>query len=138
VGHESEQATRDPGVTLAVAERVAQTMQALATPSRVRILAQLREGERAVGDLALAAGLEPSAASHQLRLLRTLGFVVGRRRGRHVVYALHDRHVTVLLNEAIGHAEHLEGGIVDPPLDGYEKLGARTVLHSHPHEAGRH
>jgi len=34
------------------ARQVAQTMQALATPSRVRILACLREGPAAVGDLA--------------------------------------------------------------------------------------
>ena len=54
------------------ARQVAQTMQALATPSRVRILAYLREGPAAVGELAETIEMEGSAVSHQLRLLRHL------------------------------------------------------------------
>jgi ArsR family transcriptional regulator, nickel/cobalt-responsive transcriptional repressor len=69
---------------------VADTMQALATPSRVRILGRLRAGPRTVSELATAVEMDPSAVSHQLRLLRHLGFVVGRRDGRHVVYHLHE------------------------------------------------
>lgn len=54
--------------------------------------------------------MEASAVSHQLRLLRHLGLVVGRREGRRAHYALHDVHVAVLLDEAIGHVEHLRLG----------------------------
>jgi len=90
---------------------VADTMQALATPSRVRILGRLRSGASSVNELAEAVGMEPSAVSHQLRLLRHLGFVVGHREGRHVVYDLHDDHVAHLLNEAISHVEHLQLGL---------------------------
>jgi DNA-binding transcriptional ArsR family regulator len=86
---------------------VADTMQALATTSRVRILGQLHAGPRAVGELALAVGMESSAVSHQLRILRHLGLVVGRRDGRRVVYELHDEHVGQMLEEAISHVEHL-------------------------------
>jgi DNA-binding transcriptional ArsR family regulator len=86
---------------------VAATMQALATPSRVRILGRLRESPCAVGDLADAVAMEPSAVSHQLRTLRQLGLVVGQRTGRQVIYALHDDHVAALLNEAVFHTEHL-------------------------------
>lgn len=86
---------------------VADTMQALATASRVRILGQLHAGPRAVGELAEAVGMEPSAVSHQLRLLRHLGLVLGKREGRRVVYELHDEHVGQLLEEAISHVEHL-------------------------------
>ena len=43
-------------------------MQALATGSRVRILACLREAPRSVGDLVEALEMEQSAVSHQLRL----------------------------------------------------------------------
>ncbi len=77
----------------AIAEQVAVMMQALATPSRVLILARLRESPHAVGELAAAVGMELSAVSHQLRLLRQLGLVVGERHGRQIVYALHDSHV---------------------------------------------
>src|SRR5919202_6455027 len=86
---------------------VAETMQALATPSRVRILGRLSSGPCSVNELAGAVGMEPSAVSHQLRLLRHLGLVVGRRQGRHVVYDLYDDHVGELLEQAISHVEHL-------------------------------
>ena len=91
---------------------VAETMQALATPSRVRILGRLRSGASSVNELADAVGMEPSAVSHQLRLLRHLGFVVGRRDGRRVVYDLHGDHVAHLIDEAISHVEHLKLGLV--------------------------
>jgi DNA-binding transcriptional ArsR family regulator len=100
-------------VDAATAERVARTMQALATPSRVRILGQLREGPNSVGELADAVGMEQSAVSHQLRLLRHLGLVVATRRGKRIVYALHDGHVGVLLEEAIYHVEHVQLGLAD-------------------------
>ncbi|MGI8595124.1 MAG: ArsR/SmtB family transcription factor [Solirubrobacteraceae bacterium] len=90
---------------------VADRMQALATPSRVRILGRLRAGASSVNELAEAVRMEPSAVSHQLRLLRHLGFVVGRRDGRYVVYDLHDDHVAHLLDEAISHVEHVQLGL---------------------------
>src|SRR5919199_3464016 len=90
---------------------VAETMQALAAPSRVCILGRLRSGASSVNELAEAVGMEPSAVSHQLRLLRHLGFVVGRREGRRVVYDLYDDHVADLLDEAISHVEHVQLGL---------------------------
>jgi ArsR family transcriptional regulator, nickel/cobalt-responsive transcriptional repressor len=95
----------------AFAGAVADTMQALATPSRVRILGRLRNGPASVSALADAVGMESSAVSHQLRLLRHLGFVTGRREGRRVVYDLYDDHVAHLLDEAISHVEHLQLGL---------------------------
>jgi DNA-binding transcriptional ArsR family regulator len=95
----------------AFAAAVAGTMQALATPSRVRILGRLRAGASSVNELAGTIGMEPSAVSHQLRVLRHLGFVVGRREGRRVVYDLHDDHVADLLDEAISHVEHVQLGL---------------------------
>jgi ArsR family transcriptional regulator, nickel/cobalt-responsive transcriptional repressor len=94
---------------------VAATLQALATPSRLRILARLQEGPCAVGDLAEAVGMEQSACSHQLRLLRNLGLVAGERRGRSIVYALYDHHVAELLDQALFHVEHLRLGLRDAP-----------------------
>lgn len=61
------------------AAQVASTLQALATPSRLMILTQLRNGPLPVTDLAEAIGMEQSAVSHQLRVLRNLGLVVGDR-----------------------------------------------------------
>jgi|SRR5436305_7540774 len=103
---------RDPErLDIHFARAVADTMQALATPSRVRILGRLRRGALSVNELAEAVGMEPSAVSHQLRLLRHLRFVVGRRDGRRVVYDLYDDHVAHLLEEAISHVEHVQLGL---------------------------
>ncbi|MFG2409523.1 ArsR/SmtB family transcription factor [Streptomyces brevispora] len=95
---------------------VAATLQALATPSRLRILARLQEGPCAVGDLAEAVDMEASACSHQLRLLRNLGLVTGERNGRSIVYALYDNHVAELLDQALYHVEHLRLGARDSPV----------------------
>jgi DNA-binding transcriptional ArsR family regulator len=58
--------------------------------------------------------MEQSAVSHQLRLLRHLGLVVSERRGRQVIYDLHDPHVGELLEQAIGHSEHVRLGRRQP------------------------
>ena len=57
------------------------------------ILTRLREAPCTVTDLAESAGMELSAVSHQLRLLRNLGLVTGTRSGKNIVYALYDNHV---------------------------------------------
>ncbi|RKN08324.1 ArsR/SmtB family transcription factor [Streptomyces radicis] len=95
------------------ASQVATALQALSTPSRLLILARLREGPCAATELAAAVGMEQSACSHQLRLLRNLGLVTGTRQGRSVVYALHDDHVAELLDQAVHHVEHLRLGTTD-------------------------
>ena len=97
------------------AATVASALQALATPSRLLILSELRQGPRPVTELAEAVGMEQSAVSHQLRLLRTLGLVAGMRQGRSVIYSLYDDHVAQLLDEAVYHIEHLRLGLTDRP-----------------------
>lgn len=87
------------------AERVADTMFALSTPSRVQILARLREGPSSVSDLTAALEMEQSAVSHQLRVLREHKLVVAERRGRVRLYSLYDDDVAVLLDAALRHVE---------------------------------
>ncbi|MFF8930956.1 ArsR/SmtB family transcription factor [Streptomyces longwoodensis] len=99
----------------ASAAKVATTLQALATPSRLLILARLREGPLPATELAAEVEMEQSACSHQLRLLRNLGLVVGTRKGRSVVYSLYDDHVAALLDQALYHVEHLRLGLSDSP-----------------------
>lgn len=111
MSHDRSSDAERPPVDAAMARSVAETMQALATPSRVRILGCLSEGSRSVGDLAEAVKMEQSAVSHQLRVLRHLRLVIGERHGRSVQYSLHDDHVAVLLSEAVSHVEHLRLGI---------------------------
>jgi ArsR family transcriptional regulator len=96
-----------------LAGQVAETMQALATPSRLRILARLYDGPASVGEIGEALGMDGSAVSHQLRILRHLGLVSGEREGRRVNYSLHDEHVGQLLEQAMSHVEHLRLGLAD-------------------------
>ena len=96
-------------------EAIAETMQALSAPSRVRLLYALRGGELSVGQLAEAAGLAPAAASQQLRILRHLRFVAARRDAQSIRYRLHDDHVGALLDEVRNHVEHAARGWEGPP-----------------------
>lgn len=94
-------------LTDAEAEQLAEIMQALASPVRLRILSALRLRARTVTELGELLDAGQTTVSNHLRLLRHLSLVTGRRDGRHVHYALFDEHVSELLDEAVGHLEHL-------------------------------
>ncbi|NUR06012.1 MAG: helix-turn-helix transcriptional regulator [Nocardioidaceae bacterium] len=113
MGHAGEGHMAAAELDARTAKTVAATMQALATPSRLLILGRLRSGTATVGELSDEVGMEQSAVSHQLRLLRNLGLVEGERQGRSIVYRLYDDHVAELLDQAVFHSEHLRLGLVD-------------------------
>lgn len=118
MGHGVEGRDRPVGrLDADAAAHVATTLQALATPSRLLILTELRQGPCSVTELADAIGLEQSLVSHQLRLLRNLGLVTGTRTGRSIVYSLYDNHVAQLLDEAVYHSEHLRLGLTERTND---------------------
>ena len=95
----------EPQFNEVVAERLADTMFALSTPSRVLILGCLLEKSRSVSDLTEMLAMEQSAVSHQLRILREHTLVRAERVGRQRLYALHDEHVTTLLRAGLDHVE---------------------------------
>jgi DNA-binding transcriptional ArsR family regulator len=105
---EHQPAARPLGST--EAEALAESMRAFGAGSRLRLLWAMLGGERTVEELVEATGLAPSAASHQLRLLRHARLVAVRRDGRHAYYRLHDHHVVDLLAAIRHHYEH-----ADPP-----------------------
>src|SRR5215208_6767619 len=98
-----------PGRTLelAEAEQLAEAMRAFGASSRLRLLWAMFDGERTVEELSAITGLEHSATSHQLRLLRHARLVTVRRSGRHAYYRLHDHHVADLLAAIRHHHEHV-------------------------------
>src|ERR1700733_8635025 len=104
---EREHSASPSSLSQSAAQEIARLMGALSTASRVSILARLRIGACPVGDLSAELEMEQPAISHQLRVLRDLGLVVGNRSGRRVVYALFDSHVASLLDEALRHIEHV-------------------------------
>lgn len=91
------------------------TFDALADPTRARILHALQPGELCVRDLALAVGASESAVSHQLRLLRDRRLVKPRRDGTTIYYTVDDQHLAALFREASYHVDHVRQGLPDHP-----------------------
>ena len=91
-----------------LSEQVADAMFALSTPSRVRILVVLLGGARTVTELTAALGMEQSAVSHQLRILREYRLVKAERDGRRRIYSLESDELGQLLRAAMEHVERVE------------------------------
>jgi DNA-binding transcriptional ArsR family regulator len=62
--------------------------ETLADPTRRRIVAALRTGERPVSDIVRQAGIHQSGVSRHLRILHESGFVTVRPEGQRRLYAL--------------------------------------------------
>src|SRR5215207_5586076 len=105
--HPSEHRPADRPLEAEEAEALADAMRAFGTASRLRLLWAMFDGERTVEELSAATGLENSATSNQLRLLRHGRLVAVRRSGRHAYYRLHNHHVADLLAAIRHHHEHV-------------------------------
>ena len=86
------------------ARQLADMFAAFGDATRLKLLHALSGGELCVGDLAALLGVSASAVSHQLRGLRALRLVRGRRDGKMTLYSLDDEHVLALLNVGLEHA----------------------------------
>ena len=78
-------------VERAVAERIAQSMRAIADPTRVQILRLLMDapdGRRGVTDLAGRLGLTQPTVSHHVRIMANDGILQSMQEGRQVWYSL--------------------------------------------------
>ena len=74
--------------TPAIAPAVMASLQAIAEPTRARIVAFLGHGEHCVCDVGDTLALSPALVSHHLRALRDSGLLRERRSGRWVYYSL--------------------------------------------------
>ncbi len=68
----------------------ADIFQALAHPTRIAIVEQLRNGELPSGNFPEALGVEPANASQHLAVLRAKRIVRNRKVGNQVFYSLRD------------------------------------------------
>ncbi len=84
----------------AVAPDVMVGLQAIAEPTRARIVALLGHGEHCVCDVGETLALSPALVSHHLRALRDSGLLRERRSGRWVYYSL-DLQALAVLREAL-------------------------------------
>lgn len=73
---------------------LAKLFRLLGDPTRLRILAQLQDGERNVSTLVKKLRLPQPTVSHHLALLRTSDIVLARRAGKEVHYSLNGQQPT--------------------------------------------
>jgi len=86
--------------------RLSDIFKTMCDPTRLKIIEALSTGEMCVCDIAAALGMEHSAISHQLRVLRNMRVVKFRKEGKEAIYSLDDEHVLKLFNEGLEHARH--------------------------------
>jgi len=117
---EAVEAARSEALPEAHLQMIVETFEALADPTRARILYALIGRPLCVRDLAVLVGVSPSGVSHQLRLLRDRRLVKPRREGNTIYYQLDDHHVAALFQEADYHVDHVRKAIPDHPYRGEE------------------
>ena len=83
-----------------VTKELADFLGVLSHPHRIRIVEELREGERDVNSLQAALGISHSGVSQHLMLLRSHRLVTERRQGRQVFYQLRQPELASWLLEA--------------------------------------
>lgn len=76
--------------------------QALADPTRCRVLLALRDGPAYPADLAVLAGVSRQVMSNHLACLRGCGLVVAVPEGRRSRYELADRRLAHALDDLLG------------------------------------
>lgn len=78
----------------------AEFFRSIGHPARVRILEELGNGERTVGDLQAAIELDSSGTSQHLAAMRRQGILESRRAGTSVYYHVKDKRMFQLLEVA--------------------------------------
>ncbi|HMK45800.1 MAG TPA: metalloregulator ArsR/SmtB family transcription factor [Methanocella sp.] len=86
-----------------VAVRMSEIYKMMGDPTRLKMIKVLAVNEMCVCDLAAVLGMEQSAISHQLRLLKNMRIVKMRKDGKSAYYSLDDQHVLTLFNEGLKH-----------------------------------
>ncbi len=86
----------------------AEQLKALSEPLRLRIVSELRAGPKSVSDLSDALQVELVTVSHHLQILRNARLVKTERKGRFILYSLHED--VFHSNGASRSREHLDLG----------------------------
>ena len=87
-------------------------LKALTHPTRLKVIEFLKEGERNVGDMMKALGLEQSSLSRHLAILKQNGILKTRQQGTTIYYDIQDhdifkvlRPIAVILRKKLKSAE---------------------------------
>jgi DNA-binding transcriptional ArsR family regulator len=86
---------------------LAELFKVLGDGTRVKILCALFTAEMCVCDIAALLGMNQSAISHQLRVLKQARLIRNRKDGKVVYYSLDDDHVKGLFNQGLSHIKEM-------------------------------
>jgi len=89
----------------------ADVLRHLADPTRLHLLHLLSDGEQDVSTLTAQVPASRSSVSQHLGRLRLAGLVQARRDGRRMLYRITSDHLSGLVEEALGFADHAVLGI---------------------------
>lgn len=86
-----------------VVNELAEFFKVFGDATRLRILHALSMAEMCVCDLCELLGMNQSAVSHQLKVLRQSRLIKYRREGRNVYYSLDDEHIQQIFDVGLKH-----------------------------------
>lgn len=84
-------------------EKLSSLFKVLSDTTRVKILYSIQDRERCVGEICDIVGMNKSAVSHQLRVLRDTKLVKSRKNGKEVYYSFDDEHISTIFKYGIEH-----------------------------------
>ncbi len=73
---------------------------ALSCGRRIRIIEILKDGEKKASDIIPELGIDQSAVSRHLSILKSAGIIASRKEGVNVIYRIADREIFKLLDIA--------------------------------------
>ena len=83
--------------------KLADLFKVFGDSTRIKILFALFTQEMCVYDLSALLGMQQSAISHQLRILKQSGLAKYRKQGKIVYYSLDDKHIGQIFKLALTH-----------------------------------
>jgi DNA-binding transcriptional ArsR family regulator len=103
-----------------VTQELSGFLAVLSHPHRIRIIEELRDGERDVNTLQNSLAISHSGVSQHLMLLRAHRLVSEQRRGRQVFYRLRQPEIASWLMDATQFLEH-ESAVYDKLREAIKK-----------------
>jgi ArsR family transcriptional regulator, lead/cadmium/zinc/bismuth-responsive transcriptional repressor len=82
---------------------LAELFKVFGDSTRIKILCALFQSEMCVCDIAALLGMNQSAVSHQLRVLKQARLVKYRKEGKVVYYSLDDEHIKHIFDQGLIH-----------------------------------
>ncbi len=116
-----------------VARELADIFKLMAHPDRIRLIEELRDGEKDVNTLAEHLGLAAPRDSQHLSLLRAHRLVSERRGGRHHFYQLVQPEIADWIVDGLAFLEGRTRAVPDEEIDSARRLWSASSAGASDH-----